>query len=96
MGKRSFDWEQAVAMLEDGYTLDGVRRELGCTRAALWQARAKLGSQVRFKRGRKPVDDEQVDWLTRQGWSAAKIADKLKVSSRTVCRSRARLRSFDA
>lgn len=89
---RSFDWERAVAMIEDGYTVEGVCRELGCHPGALWVARRELGSTVRFRRGPVPLDEERVMELTRRGLSLAQIADKLSVTTRTISRARARAR----
>lgn len=90
---RSFDWDRAARMLDDGSTIDGVVRELGCTRNALYNARRAMGLTHRFKVGSRPCDDERVDRLTRQGWSQRAIAESMGVSVRTVERSRARLKA---
>lgn len=91
---RSFDWDRAEAMLKDGYTVDGICRELGCTRAALWGMRRTLGSPIRFKIGGvSAIDDEWVDRLRRQGRTYRQIAEELGVCVRTVERAVKRLRS---
>jgi biotin operon repressor len=89
---RSFDWEKAIEMIDDGYTIEGICSALGCTRAALWNARRTLGHVFAYPRGPRGIDEERVDWLTREGRSAPYIAEILGCSKRTVVRARARLR----
>lgn len=89
---RTFDWERARAMLEDGRTPEAVVRELGITKNALAHARRVMGLP-KFPKGRAPIDDEKVARLSAHGWTRRQIADELGVSFRTVERSRARIRA---
>lgn len=77
-------------MLADGATIEGMMRELGCTRPALYQARRALGLQKKFPTGPRPIDDEKVAALTRLGWTKREIAREMGYAIRTIERSRAR------
>lgn len=42
--------------------------------------------------GRHPIADDDIERLTRFGYSASEIAIRLDISARTVTRARARIR----
>lgn len=88
---RTFDWEAAVAMIEDGHTLADVMAKFDCKYSTLLYARRMLGSAIRFPSGHQPMDDERVAMLYRRGWTHREIAAELGVCTKTIARSIARI-----
>lgn len=88
---RTFDWEAAIAMIEDGHTLADVMARFDCNYTTLLNARRTLGSTVKFPSGHRPLDDERVAVLYRRGWTRREIAAELDVCTKTIARSIARI-----